>query len=78
MCAASCRSSAITSTAYRQRFTTGKAIGTQVLVVVNNVALAQKVRQELIARRESERAFPAIGRENINEVFWMYDLQLSG
>ncbi len=62
--------------AYRQRdLRFVEAIGTQVLVAVNNALLYQKVRQELIARRESEERFRQLA-ENINEVFWMYDLQL--
>lgn len=62
--------------AYRQRdLRLVEAIGTQVLVAVNNALLYQKVRQELIARRESEERFRQLA-ENINEVFWMYDLQL--
>ncbi|MCB0049415.1 MAG: PAS domain S-box protein, partial [Caldilinea sp.] len=62
--------------AYRQRdLRLVEAIGTQVLVAVNNALLYQKVRQELIARRESEERFRQLA-ENINEVFWMYDLQI--
>lgn len=61
---------------YRQRdLRLVEAIGTQVLVAVNNAMLYQKVRQELIARRESDERFRQLA-ENINEVFWMYDLQL--